>query len=118
MSNAVSWNLQLTVRPGRLDDLKTLMREMVASTEAEPGTLAYEWFLGEDGTVCHLYERYADTDAAMAHIGTFGTKFVDRFMACVEQTALHLYGDPGEPVREAMGGFGAVFMRPLGGFSR
>jgi len=118
MSCTVSWNLQLTVRDGRLDSLKSLMQEMVESTKAEPGTLAYEWFLSEDGTICHLYERYADAEAAMIHIGTFGAKFMGRFMECTEQTALHVYGDPGDQVRGAMSGFGAVFLRSFGGVAR
>jgi quinol monooxygenase YgiN len=74
MSDVVSWNLELAVRDERLDDFQTLMHEMVESTRSEPGTQAYEWFLSGDGTVCHIYERYADSGAAMAHLGTFGSR--------------------------------------------
>ena len=52
MADTISWNLQLNVKEGRLDDLKALMGEMVASTRDESGTVAYEWFLSDDGSVC------------------------------------------------------------------
>ena len=57
MSDTVSWNLQMSVREGQLSDARDLMPEMVEATRGEAGTLGYEWFLGGDGTVCHIYER-------------------------------------------------------------
>ncbi len=118
MSTVVSWNLQLSVREGRLDDARALMHEMVESTREEAGTQSYEWFLSEDGTVCHIYERYADSDAAMAHLGNFGSKFAERFLECFEPTALCVYGEPSDDARAALDGFGAVYLGTLGGFSR
>jgi quinol monooxygenase YgiN len=118
MSTVVSWNLQLAVRDGRLDDFRTLMREMVESTQAEAGALVYEWFLSEDGKACDLYERYADSTAAMAHLGTFGSQFAERFLACVEPTAFHVYGDPSPEVRSVLSGFGAVHYGWFGGMAR
>jgi quinol monooxygenase YgiN len=114
----VSWNLQLAVREGRLEALRSLMDEMVASTRSEPGTLAYEWFISADETVCHLYERYRDDAAALAHIGRFGAVFAERFFACVEQTGFHVYGGAGPDVRAALDGHGVVFLDRFGGFSR
>jgi quinol monooxygenase YgiN len=113
MSKAVAWNLQLSVRPGQLESLRSLMVEMIESTRAEAGSLAYDWYLSEDGAACHIHERYRDDDAAMAHIVTFGTTFAERFLGCVEPTALYVYGDPGPAVRGALGDFGAVYFGPL-----
>ena len=118
MSDTVSWNLQMSVREGRLSDARELMPEMVESTRDEPGTLGYEWFLGSDGTVCHIYERYADSDAAMVHLGNFGAKFAERFLECCEPTALYVYGEPSDEARAALDGFGAVYLGTFGGFSR
>jgi quinol monooxygenase YgiN len=118
MSQAVSWNLQLAVREGRLDALKLLMEEMVEATQAETGALVYEWFLSEDGTVCHIYERYRDDEAVMAHLGSFGANFADRFMDCLEPASFHVYGNPSDEARAVLGGFGAAFLGPLGGFVR
>ncbi|MDT8436645.1 MAG: antibiotic biosynthesis monooxygenase [Gemmatimonadota bacterium] len=118
MSEAVSWILQLSVREGRLDDFRSLAREMVESTRSEPGALAYEWFLDDDGGVCHIYERYADSGAALAHIATFGERFAERFMDCVEPKGAYVYGNPGPEVRNALDGLGAAYLGPLDGFFR
>ncbi|MGB5303327.1 MAG: antibiotic biosynthesis monooxygenase [Gemmatimonadota bacterium] len=118
MSTVVSWNLQLAIRDGRLDDFRSLMNEMVESTRAEAGAQAYEWFITGDGTVCHLYERYADSAATMIHLGAFGSKFAERFLSCVEPTGFSVYGDPSDDVRGVLDGFGVVYLGPFGGFAR
>jgi hypothetical protein len=118
MSREVSWNLQLTVRDGQLDTVRALMGEMVASTLEESGALGYEWYLGEDGTTCHIHERYTDSEAALAHAGNFGSLFAERFFACFEPTCLSVYGRPTAEVRAALDPLGASYYGPLGGFSR
>ena len=45
MSDSVFFVLELEVKPGQIDNLRTVMREMVELTRLEPGTLNYEWFL-------------------------------------------------------------------------
>jgi quinol monooxygenase YgiN len=119
MSEHVSWMLHLQVQAGQLTALRALMTEMVAATEAdEPGTLAYEWFLSPEGTTCHLYECYADSDAAMVHIGHFGAKFAERFLAALAPTEVTVYGPASPAVREALAGFGAVHLEAAAGFRR
>lgn len=119
MSAHVCWMLQMQVQEGRGAELRALMDEMVAATTAnEPGTLDYEWSLSDDGRTCHLWERYADAGAAMAHIATFGANYAERFLALLTPQAVHLYGAPDAAVREALAGFGAVVMAPAAGFRR
>ena len=89
---------------------------MVASTLQEAGTLGYEWFLDGDGTTCHILERYADSDAVLAHLGTFGAQFAQRFLQCFAPTGLTVYGDPSPEARTALDGFGAVYLGTWGGF--
>lgn len=118
MTETVSWSLRVAVREGRLDEFRSLMEEMVESTRAEAGARAYEWFLGEDGGECHIYERYADSDAVLAHLNTFGSRFAERFLGCVEPTGFHVYGHPSDEVRGVLGGFGAAYLGWFGGFAR
>lgn len=119
MSDYVAWMLELNIREGELENLKALIQEMVESTRAnEPGTVNYEWSFDAAEKTCHIWERYADSAAAMAHIGNFGEKFAERFMAALEPTSFTLYGHPSEEVREALSAFGAVHMAPVGGFAR
>ena len=116
--STVSWNLQLAVRDGQLDALRTLMAEMVESTRSEQGSRAYEWFLSADGTICHINERYADSAAALAHLGNFGAKFMERFVACLDVTSFSVYGEPSDEAKGVLDGFGAKYLGTFGGFSR
>jgi quinol monooxygenase YgiN len=54
MSDIVSWVLEVSIKPGQLDTFKALAEDLVQSTRTEPGTLAYEWFLSEDNSSCHI----------------------------------------------------------------
>ncbi len=119
MSDNVHWLLELNIKDGKLDDFKAVMNEMIEATRAnEPGTLNYEWFISEDGKSCHLYERYVDSAATMIHLGSFGEKFAERFLAALEPTRFMVYGNPNDEVRAALAGFGAVHMSQIGGFVR
>lgn len=119
MSDQVAWVLEMRVKSGELDNWKTLMEEMVAATrENEPGTLAYEWFIDAEGSTCHLYERYVDSDAVMVHLGNFGSKFADRFMAAATPAQMFVYGNADDRVRGALAAMSPVHLGPLGGFSR
>ena len=119
MNHHVIWTLDMQVAPGRQEDLRALMHEMATATEAnEPGTLDYEWSLSEDGTICHLFERYADCAAAEIHMATFDEKYAARFMALLTPTRVTLYGRPNAAIRAGLAPFGAVYMAPAAGFSR
>lgn len=119
MSSHVYWMLELEIQIGRTDDVRALMAEMVASTQAnEAGALNYEWSLSADGKVCNIYERYVDSDATMVHIGTFGARFAARFMAVLKPIRLVVYGSPNASVKEALAGFGPTYMESAAGFSR
>ena len=118
MSSTVSWNLQLAVRDGQLENVRTLMNEMVESTRAESGCTGYQWFISSDGTTCHLNESYVDSDATLAHLGSFGANFAERFMGCFQPTAFHVYGEPSDAVKSVLDGFGAKYFGALGGFRR
>ena len=119
MSNNVYWVLELAIKPGEFDNFKALLNEMVKATQAnEPNALNYEWFISKDNKSCHIYERYVDSAAVMTHLGTFGQKFAERFMAALEPTRFTVYGNPSDEVIKALSGFGPVYMAPIGGFAR
>ena len=118
MSDNVFFIAGLAIRPGQLDAFKALMHDMVEATKAnEPGALNYEWFISEDGTTCHIYERYADSAAVMAHMGNFAA-FGARWEATVEMKGATAYGTPSDEARALLAGMGGTLMGPLGGFAR
>lgn len=110
MSSTVSWNLQLGVQDGQLEDARALMAEMVEATEKETGAIGYEWFLSNDARTCHICEKYADSAAAGEHLANFGANFAERFLTCFAPTAFYVYGEPDEEVRAVLDGFGAVYL--------
>jgi len=119
MAAGVSWMLELAIQEGKGADLPALIEEMVSATQAdEPGTLDYEWSTSADGTACHIFERYVDSAAAMAHLGNFGERFAGRFMEIFAPTRFMIYGSPNDQVREALAGFNPTYMDSAGGFSR
>ena len=119
MSDNVHWVLELNIKDGALDDFKALMGEMVTATKSnEPDAMNYEWFISEDNATAHVYERYADSAATMAHLQWFGENAAERFLAAVEPTRFTVYGDPSTEVREALAGFGAAHYSQIGGFAR
>ena len=116
MAQPVSWNLQLSVQPDRLEDLRQVMADMVETTRGEAGVLQYEWYIDATASTCHTTERYADSQAVLTHLSNFATHFADRFLACVKPTALYVYGEPSDEARAALDGFGAVYLGSFGGF--
>jgi quinol monooxygenase YgiN len=118
MEGQVSWVIELAVKPGELGSFKELMEEMVEGTSTEPPTLNYEWHISDDESVVHIYEKYADSDATVAHVNGFLEKWAARFLSCVDVTRFVVYGSPDAAARELLDGFGPTYMAPWGGFAR
>ena len=113
------WVFELAIKPGRFEDLKTLMADMVEATRKnEVGALNYQWAISDDRQVCHVYERYQDSAAVMTHLESFGPNFAVRLMEAVKPARLVVYGTPSAQVKEALAGLSPVYMAPFGGFRR
>ena len=117
MSEEVSWHVELAIKSGKLDDLRVLTDEMVGATRLEPGTLNYQRFVTENGEFLHIYERYANSEAALAHLKNFTAKFGARYSALVERRRFVFFGAPSDELRRFLEQFGAVYARPFAGFT-
>jgi quinol monooxygenase YgiN len=117
MSEPISWLLEVAIRPGKLDDFRAVVADLVAATESEPTTLAYEWHLSADGTVCHIYERYQNSGAIELHLQSFGA-FAARFMEACQPTRFHIYGDPSPEVKSGLADLSPDYFALIGGFTR
>jgi predicted subunit of tRNA(5-methylaminomethyl-2-thiouridylate) methyltransferase len=118
MRGEISWHVELTVRPGELDNFRALTRAMVDSTKREPGVLIYERFVSEDGRVVSVYERYADSAAAVTHLLAFGNVYGKRFVNMVDRTRFTVFGTPTAELRAILDRFGVTYLAPFEGFSR
>ena len=118
MSDAVHWVVELVIKPGKFEEFLKLKEVLIASASEESGTFNYEWNLSQDQKLCHVYERYVDSEAAMIHSRTFEEKFAEQVLSIVDVAKFHVYGNPNDEVKETLSEFGAVFMSVIGGFSR
>lgn len=119
MSKVIEWVLELDVQEGQGATVGPLLEEMVAATKAdEPGALHYEYYANADKSKITVLERYADNAAAMVHLGNFGAKFAERFMAAFAPTRFTVYGPAEDDLRGALAGFGAVHLDHYKGFAR
>ncbi len=116
----IHWVAQLTIAEGKLEEFEARAQETIASVRAnEPGALAYEWHISEDGRICNVDEWYADAEAALAHVrGEAVTEKLPRLLEVSTFTALWIYTSIADPrLREALTAFGAVFTDRWSGLS-
>ncbi len=118
MEGHVSWILECSVKDGQRAALDEVLKDMIEGTSTEPGALAYEWYISEDGTTLHGLEKYASSEAAIAHLNGFIENWARRFFAAVDVTRYVVYGDPSPAAREILDASRATYMDPMGGFSR
>ncbi len=119
MDAAIAFFSELGIRPGQMPGFLALRSALVADARAnEPGTLDYEWSASPDGTSCHLYERYADSAAVLAHLATFQAKFAAQFFAVLEPRAFWVYGSPSDALRAQLAAAKPQYMEAPVGFRR
>jgi quinol monooxygenase YgiN len=108
-----------TVNEGQLEAFKALAKAMTERSEAEPGTLGYEWFFSSDGTRCRLLETYENADAVTAHFaGPVVRELVPQLVPLCKLDRFEIYGDPGPQVAQIAAGFGAQIFSYWVGMSR
>ena len=118
MSNPISWHVELQVKPGQLNDLRALTGQMVESTRTEPGALIYERYISDDHQIVHVFERYVDSSAAVAHLTAFGKMYGERFATMVDRKRFTVFGTPTFELKEILDPLGATYVAAVAGFSR
>ncbi|MFL1011008.1 putative quinol monooxygenase [Flavisericum labens] len=114
----VFWNLELSIKHGKLEALKALIDGMILATKAnEPDTINYEWSINLENSECHIFERYTNSDAVRTHLGNFQA-YAERFFDCLDVQRFHVYGNPDSELISALAGLGAVHLKLFDGFSR
>jgi quinol monooxygenase YgiN len=116
---SVHWLYEVTIRDGQLQNLKDLIAEMVARTEAdEPDTLSYEWVVSADGAMGQVAERYANSEAALKHLATFNRDFAARLGTMVDLVRYSVYGHPSAALKQAIAGSNPIYFDEVAGFER
>jgi quinol monooxygenase YgiN len=108
--------VDLTIQEGNFNAFESVAQEMIAGSQKEPGTLAYEWYLSGDRQSCRLVESYADADAVLAHFaGPVVQAMVPKLLEVASLTRFEVHGDPGAEATEVLAGFGAKIFLPWRG---
>jgi len=100
--------VNFTVKDGQLDEFTHVAEAMTAASQAEPGTLGYEWFASADGKCFRLLETYVDAAAVEAHFTGPALQLVPKIAATCSVDLLEVYGDPGPTVMAMVGGLGGL----------
>lgn len=117
MTNNIYWILKANIGEGNLAALKELAAKFCHMTQEEPGVVAYEWSVSEDGKVLHIYERYADSDAGLAHLANVGPSLPE-LMALVTPVSIECYGNVGDNLKDAMKALPMSYMETFAGFHK
>ncbi len=114
----VSYVVQWTINDGELENFKSMASGFVSAVQQnEPGTLGYNWWVGEDGKHCLLEETFDSSEAMLTHLGNVGPSLPD-IMAIAPITRLEVRGDASPEARDALAGLGATHFEYLAGFDR
>ena len=116
MPYAVSWQVELAIKPGKRDAFRALTREMVESTKGEEGVLIYERFMSDDGSTAYVYERYVNSASAVSHLLAFNKQFGERFVELVDRKRFTVFGVPSDELKRLLDTFNADYHKPLDGF--
>lgn len=112
LSKNIVWTVDAQIKDEKKFNLA--MKKITEATFEEEGSMNHEWFIAEDGTTAHVYERYKDSEAALKHLETW-SKLSPLFMEGAEMLNFKVYGDLSPELEQAVGGATSV-MRTYGGF--
>lgn len=114
----IGWIVEAQIKEGKRAEFEAVMAEIVADAKAkEPGTLNYQYYVNEDGLVL-VYERFANEEAALAHInGSWGT-FAGRWIETADVTQMWHIGNLSDELRANHAVLSPKNMRPYNGFTR
>jgi quinol monooxygenase YgiN len=83
----------------RVQSRASLAPPLVAATEEEPGTLQFEFNIGDDQKTVDIFERYADSKAALFHQTASFAPNATEFFAVAKLTRWVIYGTPSDEFR-------------------
>jgi hypothetical protein len=102
MSDPIVFVSHHRVKPGKLDELKSLTRELWATMEVEkPRTLMNLAYLNEDGTEVTFMHAFADIEAMQLHWHGADDRTAQAY-AYIEPIGFEIYGSAGEQIVDGM----------------
>lgn len=90
------------IREGKLEELRTAMKELVEFVKVnEPRPIAYEVYLNEDGTTVTVVQVQPDSASMEFHMKVAAPEFA-KFTELVRLKTMDVYGTPSEDLLEQL----------------
>ena len=93
MIDSIFITVSFDVAPGKLDEVKAIINQMVERVrETEPYTLRYSYFENETGTEMRIIEQYTSVEAALAHNENIN-EYAVQLRSMITFTKITLFGN-------------------------
>jgi quinol monooxygenase YgiN len=90
------------IHEGKLEELKTALKELVEFVDAnEPQPIAYNVYLNEDGTRMTVVQVHPDSASMEFHMDIAGSAF-PKFSELLTLSTIDIYGKPSDKLLEQM----------------
>lgn len=104
MSEPIIYIDRSEIREGKLEELKTSLKELVQLIEVnEPRLIAYNAYFSEDGTRMTVVHVHSDSASLKFHMKIAGPAF-PKFVEFIKLLTIDVYGNPDgeilEPLRQ------------------
>jgi quinol monooxygenase YgiN len=111
---------EVTIGEGKIEEYRKLIQQMSGVVEVnEPNTINYQFFLDRDATKCIVWETYANSESALAHMNGVASQTILPKVSNVSKiNRIDVYGNPNEELQKALTSFGPQTYNFFTGFSR
>ncbi len=116
MFENIGWIVEAKIADGKRDAFEAVVKDIVAATRKEGGTLNYQYYVSDDGDVL-VYERFATADDAHKHVSNWDD-FAERWLAAAPATRMVHLGNLPDDLRERHAALAPKLLKPLNGFAR
>jgi quinol monooxygenase YgiN len=120
-SNHVTVVYKWTAKPGKLDELTAIYRQVTAAMEAnEPGAEAVHVYVSADENALYVRDEFSDADAVGFHLSSTAAAHFADLLAIATPGPFLFLGDVPEELKQATQqmGLGAEFSTHAAGFDR
>jgi quinol monooxygenase YgiN len=120
MSGQIHIQAEFIIKKGKTNEFKRLIQKMSKLVQTnEPDTLQYHFYLSEDNSRCVAYEKYADSEAALAHNnGIASQTILSQIFKISKLNRLVVYGKPNKKLQKLLTSFDAKIYNFVAGFDR
>lgn len=117
MTNEFRYTLVLKIRD--IEQFNDVATRIIAEIESEAGTLVFQMYFDEQNGKCVIYERFADSDAWIAHGKTHAaTVLLPELFMHSDIERFEVLGDVSDEAKRIMDGMGATYLKRTMGFEK